>query len=399
MIEIKIKYIISSTVIWMCSRKKDVAMSLLMFSISFLVLGYALLIMLPNCFISMMASNVFRVDIQNIYRINMWQYKVSQINETAKIPLFLERIKDIEGIEASGSCYLSTADYDEGEAENNLFIISSSLLYMTDKKDIEGRELSLTSQEEPCPAIVGYELKDKYPIGSVIVLAENGKRTKYVVSQILEKGSKWMDADMDGTQYINLDTRIMIAYDNILNETPSFISNGLNSICFVMNEAADREYVMEKVVEAGQECGISICGIKNLKDIYASDLKDLLEEKDTFIMPFILILLSITAIIVSSMINIHTRRREIGGLYISGYSRANIASMYLIENIFTAAIAVSVSSAYWNIKQRDFFSMSDVSYMWLVTPCLILFAVIVSAISSVFPLIRINRFSPPELVE
>lgn len=374
-------------------------MSLLMLSISLLVLGYALLIMLPNCFINLIASNVFSVDTKNVYSINMWQYGAFHRSGKTKIPLFLEKIKDIEGIEGSGSCYLSTINYQEEESENNLFIISSSLLCMTDKKDIDGQELSLTYQNGIYPAIVGYELKDQYPIGSVIIIAEGEKRRRYVVSQILEKGSKWMDTYMGGTQYINLDTKVIIDYNDIIKDEPEAISNGLNNICFVINEDADREQVIEEVIKAGQECGLSIYRMKSLKDIYASDLRDLLEEKDTFVMPLVLIGLSIIAMVVSSMINIYTRRKGIGGLYISGYSRSNIGFMFLIENVFIAAIAVAISSAYWSIKQQEFFAIGDVSYMWLITPCLILVAILVVAVSSIFPLMRINRFSPAELVE
>lgn len=390
MIKIKFSYIIKSSIVMMYSRKKDVIMSILILFVTFFVIGYATLTLIPVVSAYKLASNTVSTSISNIYTLNLYNlYYSDNVNDAIN---FIDSLTNDDSILASGTYFYSS------EEDNDFLVISSSLLSVIDATDVNGNKLNFSDNEETYSAIVGYDLKDKYPIGSVIVasIGENSKR--YTVTQILEKNCRWFSDGNDNT-FVNLDDKIIISYDNILKDSPLIALNGLSNECVITNKTTDSETLISKIKKKADEENIIIYDIKSLKERYNINLSDVTKEPNLVIMPVLLIILSAIAITISSLINIYIRKKSIGALYLSGYLKNEIILMYFIENLIPALVSAVVSISYWQMQQWNFYDINSISYMKYVTVSMLIMAVIIAFVCSLIPIFRLNHLTISEIIE
>ncbi len=385
----KIGFLIKSAVAQMYNRKYSAIFVTAVLVVSYLVFEYGLLIMVPSCFGNLIAGHIFTRDCEDILYLNMLKYVKPTLQETDNISWLIEAMQEMEDIEGAGFYYLN-------EGELPVLYVSKELTYLSDMRDTSGNAVDFSNRGELPGVSVGYALAHKYPVGSVIDIEGDS----YEVTQVLKKGSCWVDDQIDSGAYINLDTKVVADAGSLLKKDSYYILNGMNSICYVVEPGADREQAKAKINERAKELGLEIYNQKSIAELFAEGREGLWEEKEIFIMPLVLIILATASVIVSSMITVYLRKQSLGILYAAGYSHRDIMWMYVAENLLKILLAHGLASAYWIMNQKSFLGMEEnVSLMWLIEPMVIAVDVLMLVLGSAGPLREIKKTDLAKLIE
>lgn len=389
--------LLQSTFLLIYSRKKAFFVTLLLLVVSFLVVDYALMLLVPVCGSKAMLSQTLSRHSGDIYCLNMWKYFFPGYDAQEDIYSLLQDIQNLEQVEGAGVYFYTNTEGIAAE-DSDLLVISPELLPMTRLKDMTGSWIDLSPQEGSHPAAVGYALRDRYPVGSVI--HDIQQETDYVVKYILEKDCRFLVEDIGSGLCVSLDERIVVGASAYLEEYMYALDYGLsqNSLCFFVSPGADIAKIEPQIYRCAETYGLDIYNIKSFSEKAHMSFGDIWQNKELFVMPLLLLIMAVVATVVSSMMEIYTRKRTIGILYAAGYFKRDIKRMYVMENAIKLGIAFSVAIAYWS-TQRDFFAQDSAGFVLRqVFFVSLLIALVMLAVGSIFPLRLLDKLPVAQIV-
>lgn len=389
----RICYLLKCAVAQMYNRIHSTVFVLAVLVVSYMILEYALLIMMPQCLGELVAEHVFTGDCEDIVYLGLWKYGMASEQETKDVFRLVETVRGIEGVEGAGIYFL------QDQEMFPVFFVSQDITYLSDMRDISGKAIDFSYEGDLQGVAVGYALSKKYPVGSVIEISSDSQN-RCIVTQVLKKGSYWLDEDVGTGAYINLDTRIIADADCYIKENPWMIVNGLNSICYAVGQGYDRAEMKEKVARTAADMGLDLYSQRSIAEKLADAKRNIWDEKEEFIMPLVLIILAMVSMIVSSMVTIYLRKPSLGILYAVGFSHRDIMRMYVMENIVKVLLAHALASAYWIVNQRTFLATDEsISVMWMIEPVMLAADVLLVVFGSMAPLQEIKKTDLAKLIE
>lgn|GEM_PF-935743 len=330
----------------------------------------------------------------------------------------------LEGVKGCGYYDFSSANFTE-LANNKSYIEKSKLLYkdtpygrhpessqvlfvMEGISDlcrvnvIEGSDEFKRCDDGALPLLVGYEYKDIVPIGTELTNEDTG--TKYKVTGVMAKGSKWLgDVDYLGTDTERLDNKFVAMYDPEYIDATMSVLSSLDTCFCIVEDGADIKGISDKISAKANELKLGVfckpvrAVLAEYEAPYKADmgLKVLLAVMFTFF--------SILSVSSSETVSILFRRPEYGIMYANGMSTADIIKMVVAENILvvTAAFIVAYGwESYSLLKDTSPFRTIRLSiHRELVSVYLLAVAAVIVAISCIVPIAIIKRLKPVELIK
>lgn len=229
--------------------------------------------------------------------------------------------------------------------QNGVVYIDRSVFDLCEISLKEGNSINAMKENHSyMEAYVGYDLKEQYPVGTVLENSYTGSKTKIV--GVMEKESCWLPTLLFGTTEtrICLDDKIVSELDESIFKTSDlFYNNICNSMylkCDSKEEAFDRQEAVRKIAEEQ--------GLLSYQDTIAQLIK---KEKENHrqifqsvgILTIFVTTLACVALFASSAADVYSRRYDIGLMYIYGISKVDIFIMTWIENLLKLLIPFGVA--------------------------------------------------------
>ncbi len=388
-----VKNLIRNTWLQITMRKKLFLAITVVVTLAFLVIDYSLLIYggayIREYFVT--KEVVYRAD--DIYFLNLEKYKVFYPETVEQFVVLKDELSEMEGVFCSGLYYEETMMVQGNE--QMALLTSDSLMKMCKVMNQNGNTPTFGTQRDYPSVIVGYNLAGQYPVGSLIVDEMSGET--YQVSDILQKGSKWLDDDITFGMYYNLDNYVIKSLDTVISQDAGMLVMGNNTFCFQVDELTSGENVKQQVMDVAEKIGLEIYSIRSLLEKMQWSRRELHSDKDEIILSTVLFFTAILTMVVSSLITIYIRRRDIGIMYANGYSKREVSFMYVIETIIKIVIAFVMASAYWSINQYSIYDWR-ISVMPYLLAASGIIAVLLIFVSSYIPFIMIRQLKPVELI-
>lgn len=383
------KYIFQSMLKQIACRKGVFILSTLLLCTAFLVAGYQTIIVGTLYYQRYVMKDMVEEKLDNVYFLNLWRYKMPSQDEVMKLAKLNEEIKEIEGIKSSGI-------YSErGFTEENGLAISSELLSLCDLKNIEGNKITLDERNGKHAAIVGYNLKEKYPIGYEFY--DEVTEETFVVTEVLSKDSRWLQGAVGFAElYINLDDWVLTDENVWLKEEIKYLSMG-DTFCYIIEDGVAGEQVACEVFNAAEKCGIKIYSIDNILQKLDMNKKDLFSDPTDILMAVAMLVLSVVAVVVSAMINIYLRKSSIGIMYAIGYSVLDVRKMIILENTIKITFSFLISYSFWKLNEQNMME-TIFSIMDITLPFQIVGVIFMIVISSILPAWQLSRIYPAALI-
>lgn len=262
------------------------------------------------------------------------------VMKTDAIGLFYEELSSIYGDDfGMFANYEVSTDY-SGETLNVLYIDESIMDLCELKVDSRIEK----SEDADIYAYVGYNLKNEYPVGTIIENIHTGTRMQIV--GILKKDSMWIlelpfasDEDVD-----RLDNKIVSVTDTAYYDlSTAYYGNGSNSWYIKCDSKKRADEAKEKIEELSSKYCLMV--YTNTIDDLVDDEKK--ENEDLFdalgILFVFVLIIAVLAYVTSNMADIYSRQYDFGIMYINGVSSVDIYMMIWLENFIKLALAFGIS--------------------------------------------------------
>ncbi|MDE6626808.1 MAG: hypothetical protein K2K56_10645 [Lachnospiraceae bacterium] len=337
-----------------------------------IAVSYAVLMTAMGAIVPMLGSKIIWNAVSNekpdkVYKINMWQHYVTGIFDRSSFEEMLSDINEIDGIAGAGVYFMDSV-YSRGGRLDTLFV-SEELLGMLPLKNTDGEVCDFSVDSTEIPVFAGYGLREKYPAGTVFCVSN----VNYKVIGILKKNSFWPLGKTYYGHLITLDNMFVtgIGHSERLRNTSDCgdVLFGLDNFYYFLEEDSDRAKIEQAVIKTAKENNLLINDAYLLEDAYNAEIKELLEEPEYYLMPLLLILISAAVMLLSAVLNVIVRKRNIGVMYTIGYSGEDITRIFTIENAVKILLGFMMALAYY-IKIMDPYVSDEncLSMTWYVLP-------------------------------
>lgn len=387
------EFIMRSVLRQILCRRKAFLFSCVLISMAFLVIGGEAIIVGTVYYQKYIVKKMLRQNIDNVYYLDFSKYKMPDWNTQHRLTGFANKMKEVKGIKYAG-VYLSS-EVDMNGEYIPVFLISKELLQLCDLKNINGKEIAFKNQGGRQAALVGYNLKDQYPIGYEF---EDGMtKGKYVVTDVLDKNSKWLKDNIQFLDlYENLDNYI-VADANVGLQNERIYLTGIQSFCFVPQDSDEMERVRNDYYSLAKDFGLDIYNAVNLSYKLETNNRDLFKDPEVIYMAVAMLVIAALGVMTSSMIGIYIRKSSIGTMLAIGYTQEDIKKIVIIENSLKIWISFVIAYAYWSVHERELFD-ADISILQVILPWLLLGAALIIGISSTLPILQLGRMCPALLI-
>lgn len=271
------------------------------------------------------------------------------------------------------------ASMKNSEMENN----TVHMLYVDENsKDLCNAEIidmKVPEYEEYLKGYVGSNLKQIYPVGTILENVHTGSNME-IVGYINQK-SKWISEPPLVTQNatVELDNYILSDMDERYFELyPMFYGNIFNSMYIKCESEDEANLIKEEVRKLAEERGI-IC--------YCQSIKSLIEKENNgnrqyleamgYLIVFTFIM-AMSAYYTASIADTYSRQYDLGVMHLQNVSYASLYGMFLTENLIKCGIAFFISMAKYGIMLKD---ADLIVFKYMVCPVMIIIVIflIVSA--------------------
>lgn len=373
-------------------------MEIVMMLVAFLVLQYSIINNYSVRLAEINTKSILEYDTERIYKLNLDLYIQNFTSSEMQNNLvsFFSQMEKVPGIEQCGEFwYIPKGEMNDSEY-NQLFV-SENLQKLCLNKSLPETNMSKDNQDARlCPVVVGNDLENIYPCGTVFYSTEYD--INCIVVSILEKGSRWIAPQYSDLLYISLDECMIYPADYFYELYPHFICNGLNDAYIAVDNAEDISYITEYINQLAHDNNIvinDVIGLDKLFHIRTVNRRDVMGE--LVIMPIILFAISVFTIVLTCIISVKKNIRDYGIMLSNGMSVMDISAMYFIENTIKINIAFWLAYLYWyfNIKSSFnymFYALEDITGIMLI--CLAVFIVLLNIV----PEIILRRIRPVEMI-
>lgn len=388
----KIRYIIKTMLIEMNRSVGGLIITILMLTISFSMILFEATVYGDYVYRVVHNQTLLSVDSQQLYNINTEYYKIFWNNEELKnYYAFIMGLNSPENNMRSGMYYPTLLNEEEA------LCISGELMPIGNLQDIDGAEIDLQNEQS---VAVGYELRNKYPIGTIIQDELYG--TQYQVEQILAKNSEWLGADAStGIQTsIKLDNAILLDTEGHMEQSGYMdVLNAANNSYFyhpTMSEEEANQYIHEYAASMGirvyDSMSLRTQTLKKLVEAYRNESVELI-----FVVTGLA--LSIVGQYLAVIINLEYRRRNFGVLLASKWTRRDVIKMSVIECSIRIIISlgIAIPVAYNLVKNMSGNSDTE-SFFWML-PGLLIVVIIFNFCCNRVIHKRVNQYSVRKMLE
>lgn len=224
-----------------------------------------------------------------------------------------------------------------GKKATNILFISEGLIKSF--TDVDDKSVVYESGEY-YPLIVGYDISKEFPVGTILTDTFSGRQ--YQVTQILEKGTQWLELDVpNGKQSVKVLDEMVITMPDM-----HYYEDGLGMLTCIDNlivvESDNMDSVKEQILASGKKHQLSV-EIESFDEIITEDKKQYsaLYDFALFLNVFIFVAMLIFVCSVS-IVSWLMKKRELGILLTFGYMRGDIFKLILLENCCRLIIPFTV---------------------------------------------------------
>jgi len=383
-------------------RPLSIFVMTIMSIISFYMISNELMESISNKVYTQRIHNMFSINESRVGLIKMTDDVESGNIDIKKVKQDFEKSEYIKGIG-----FNSTECIYEG-INARVYIIDESMLASYNISVENELKENMLKDTEYIPVVVGYNLRKKFDIGDVINLS-SGKQCK--VYGYLDKDDAmyheqklfggWFNSDL-----YNLDDSFVAIVENV--EDFSFFN--WYYINFYVDEG-DYNLAKEEILKIAESDNINIQVINRGEEILeAQEDNNILHSPNLYIL-IVVLLVNIITITIMTITYVMIEKRQYGILSICTYSRRKISFLIIKQNaiiVYLAAIiAWAINQKLYNgsiiIKLADYpsnlhYKITLYSTMIILPLVLFLIASLIIVISSMIPVILINRYKIPELI-
>lgn len=356
----KVKYIIKTMLIMMNRSAAAFIITILMLAASFTFMLFEAANYMSDIYMMIHNQMLLSVDAEHVYTINTEYYRIFWDGEEMKnFYDFVMGLNNEEEHTVSGMYYRTTID------EKDALCISKELLSIGKLQDVDGKRIEWENDNS---VAVGYELRNQYPVGSIIRDEYYG--TEYQVTQILKRNSEWLgEAAVTGLETsINLDNLILL--DDSMHMQQSYYTDILNAgnNKFFYHPTMNDEEANQYIKEHAERMGIRTYTADSLKTesrerlIYAY-------KADTIELIFaaVSLVLSMLGQYLAVIINLEYRKHGYGVLLACNWRRRDVVKMSMLECSLRiiVSLCIAVPIAYKLLKD----TMSGVAvgaFYWIL---------------------------------
>ncbi len=383
-------------------RPLSIFVMTIMSMISFYMISNELMESISNKVYTQRIHNMFSINESRVGLIKMTDDVESGNIDIKKVKQDFEKSEYIKGIGFNSSDYIY-----EGINAEVYFIDESMLASYNISVDNELKE-NMLKDTEYIPVVVGYNLRNKFNIGDTI---DSTIGNKYRVYGYLAKDdAMYHESDLFGgwtnSDLYNLDDSFVAIVDNV----EDFRFFNWYYINFYVDEG-DFNLAKEEILKIAESDNINIQVINRGEEILeAQEDNNILHSPNLYIL-IVVLLVNIITITIMTITYVMIEKRQYGILSICTYSRRKISFLIIKQNaiiVYLAAIiAWAINQKLYNgsiiIKLADYpsnlhYKITLYSTMIILPLVLFLIASLIIVISSVIPVILINRYKIPELI-
>ncbi|WP_287386727.1 hypothetical protein [Lachnospira sp.] len=383
-------------------RPLSIFVMTIMSMISFYMISNELMESISNKVYTQRIHNMFSINESRVGLIKMTDDVESGNIDIKKVKQDFEKSEYIKGIGFNSSDYIY-----EGINAEVYFIDESMLASYNISVENELKE-NMLKDTEYIPVVVGYNLRNRFNIGDVI---DSSIGNKYRVYGYLAKDDAmyheqklfggWTNSDL-----YNLDDSFVAIVDNV----EDFRFFNWYYINFYVDEG-DFNLAKEEILKIAENDNINIQVINRGEEILeAQEDNNILHSPNLYIL-IVVLLVNIITITIMTITYVMIEKRQYGILSICTYSRRKISFLIIKQNaiiVYLAAIiAWAINQKLYNgsiiIKLADYpsnlpYKITLYSTMIILPLVLFLIASLIIVISSMIPVILINRYKIPELI-
>lgn len=269
---------------------------------------------------------------------------------------------------------------------NHVLYIDKTILDLCHLSLAQGKKIEKDEgQLDYIEAYVGNDLKEDYPIGTILVNSYTHSNMKVV--GVLKKGVNWVPTSLFGTTEtkINLDDKIVSEMDHSIFETSvGFYGNIYNSMYLKCDNKKEVETSVKIIRKIAKEQEI-LCYSHTINQLIKKEKESNRQIFQSIgILTIFVVILACIALLASSAADIYSRRYDIGIMYIHGISRMNIFLMTWIENLLKLLIAFGVAIFLYSRKlEGDRLFIHSHIVIWQLLAFLIIMSIFISFIACI----------------
>ncbi len=355
----------------------------------------------------------YREDINRLYRIDYQASYDSDNTDNNEATYKLAKIvSECDGVIYSGQ-YSGTEVYDNNKKMISAIMTDRALLDMCSIKLSDSEIEKIKSYKgEMCPVVVGYELKDKYPIG--YTFSWHGDVNDCVVAGYMPKGAMWIKHNMIGASDggdDNLDNMVLMCPEDFEKLYRSVFGLMVRHKIYFASEQDNAEALVNKIYGEAAKLGCQINIVNIGEEVEAEKIENGFAGDKEFVFAIMIVIIAIISISASAVVMSMARRKSYGVMYAFGISIGEIGQIIAAENCIIVLLS---GIAAWLIRHREIFNMyfkkgydatGFYAKSWnyahnIVTPlALLICGIIMIAAASVLPIILLGKEQPADMVK
>ena len=297
-------------------------------------------------------------DTRDVYTLRMFSYYLlmGQPEVPGSMVDAAETIKNDSSVTLAGGFAITEND-EEMQAETGISLTlytDSELLQMFGVKDETGGQAEWgETTQNVVPALVGYDLKDRYPAGTVIKYY-CGEAFDVCVTGVLSEDTTWPAAIDIGGYYQGTETYLDSAFILDFNAVADtgyllYIIDYMSN--FYIKTAPDMSDDIPGMVEAVmKENGIRADDVESIYEFNRAMSVNRMEEAgENLILPLIMLAVAVILSVMIGYVSLVRSRRDYQIFVASGMLRTDIYGIVLLETVIRTVAAVIPALIYgWN---------------------------------------------------
>jgi hypothetical protein len=222
----------------------------------------------------------------------------------------------------------------------------------------------------------------------------------YRVNSILSADRRFISDDYihSAGKIINLDDYIIMDFDYLIEHQPEFILNAINNFYIILSPDSDINMMCDEIEKLALEYEIDIYGINSMEVLFEHSARNAAYDAgERYLMPVVMLLCSLIAMAIATLISMRTNRRDMGIMLANGMTRIDIAMIFIFENIFKIVVAYIISLVFWNVS-TDSLVLNRYELQQVILPLFSIVVIFVAVISSLTPLVYMKNKIPCRLI-
>lgn len=277
------------------------------------------------------AKQYMDCDTDLVYHINFFKYIYAFSEDKYRLKELCDYIRELPEVDFSGFYYYTS---------DNMLFISPELAGLCG--------IHLENQDGLYSAWAGAGLAEKYPVGSGV--DDGHTQSMCTVKSVLEPDSFFFGGQfLDSADIVCLDDYIVADADALTDRDIEYITNGIiNNFYFCVKSEEEAGYVKACIEDKADALQLDVYGIQSLDSIFEENARSAMGSAgEQYYMPVTVLLCSCLGMLLATMISYKRNKRDCDIMLMNGYTRRNLAGIFLLQNVYKMAAAYIAAVLYW----------------------------------------------------